>query len=102
MTETATCTCHHYEDGSKSWRDHCPEHGREAIMTKLLPPGTRVRSVSHPELTGTIKGHEWTRPHEISPIPYCIGWDDSSAASKTLGMLFVYATIEGVEAIEDE
>lgn len=68
-------------------------------MAALLPSGTRIRSVRHPELTGYIKGYEFTRSGMISPIPYCIGWDDSPRAAKELGMLFVYATVDSIEAV---
>jgi hypothetical protein len=72
---------------------------------RLLPEGTRIRSVEHPELTGVIKHYEWNRAPgdkeypagRLSGIPYCIGWDDDQAAHEKLGMLFVYATVNGVE-----
>ena len=58
----------------------------------ILVEGTRVRSIEHPELTGVIKHWEWNKPGVLSPIPYCIGWDDSSRACELLGFLFVYAS----------
>lgn len=68
-------------------------------MRQLLPIGTPIRNVRHPELTGRIKNHEWRSHDEISAIPYLIDWDDSSAAHGKLGFLHVYATIEGVEPV---
>lgn len=98
---TPTCTCTKNDDGSTTWVDDCPEHGRDAIKAQLLPVGTRIRSVKHPELTGYIKDLEWTDPRKglISPIPYLIGWDDSSRACDVLGWLFVYSGPDSVERI---
>jgi hypothetical protein len=63
----------------------------------LLEEGARVRSRQHPELTGYVKHYEWNAPGRLSPIPYCIGWDDSARAAATLGWLFVYASDASVE-----
>ena len=67
------------------------------LLRRLLPEGARVRSIRHPELTGRIKHYEWNAPGVLSPIPYCIGWDDSARACEVLGWLFVYAGPDGVE-----
>lgn len=64
----------------------------------LLPEGTRIRSKSHPHLTGVIKHYEWhVETNTISPIPYCIGWDDSDRACAELGWFFVYSGPGGIE-----
>jgi hypothetical protein len=63
----------------------------------LLPIGTRIRSIQHPELTGYIKGHEYADSEHISPIPYLIGWDDPHLAHDIIGWFFVYADNETVE-----
>lgn len=63
----------------------------------ILPEGTRIRSKEYPELTGIIKHYEWNKPGVLSPIPYCIGWDDSGAAHDALGWMFVYASDNSVE-----
>jgi hypothetical protein len=68
----------------------------------LLPVGTRIRSIQHPELTGYIKAHEYADREHISPIPYLIGWDDSQRAAETLGWFFVYASNGGVESVESD
>ena len=65
-------------------------------VANLLPEGARVRSATVPTLTGYIKHYEWTNAERISPIPYCIGWDDSAEAARRLGFMFVYASPEGV------
>ncbi len=62
----------------------------------ILPERTRVRSTVHPELTGVIKHWEFNRPGVLSPVPYCIGWDDSPRAAALLGWFFVYAGPDGV------
>jgi hypothetical protein len=97
---SAECSCEKHE-GGRTWVRSCPEHGEAAIKAKLLPVGTRIRHVRHPELTGRIKALEWTRPGELSPIPYLIGWDDSGRASDALGWFFVYSGPESVERIEE-
>lgn len=56
----------------------------------LLAEGTRVRSRQHPDLTGYVKHYEWNKPGKLSPIPYCIGWDDPHRACGVLGWLFVW------------
>jgi hypothetical protein len=65
----------------------------------LIPEGTRIRHKRLPHLTGYIKAHEWSGPGTISAIPYLIGWDDSEAAARELGWLFVYAGNESIEVI---
>ncbi len=65
----------------------------------LLAPGQRVRHRTHPELTGYVKHYEYHESGKLSPIPYCIGWDDSHAAAQALGWFFVYAGDESVEAM---
>jgi hypothetical protein len=67
--------------------------------TTRLTIGQRCRSKQHPELTGRVKAYEWNKPGVLSPIPYCIEWDDSSRAAGLLGWFFVYASDDGVEAI---
>lgn len=63
-----------------------------------LRPGDRVRAIACPELTGVVKHYEYCETW-LSPIPYCIGWDDSDRACRLLGFLFVYASDSSVEAI---
>ena len=65
----------------------------------ILPEGTRVRSIEHPELTGYIKHWEYNAPGILSTIPYCIGWDDSARACAELGWFFVYASDRSVEPV---
>lgn len=102
MSTTATCTCEKHDDGSRTWARSCPDHGEAAIKRRMVPVGTLVRSVQHPELTGKIKGLEWTRPGELSPLPYLIGWDNSSRAADMLGMFFVYGSPDSVERLPEE
>ena len=71
----------------------------------LLQEGDRVRSKKHPELTGRVKHYEYNDNPKyprgtLSPIPYCIGWDDSGEACRVLGWFFVYASDASVEKVE--
>jgi hypothetical protein len=104
VTAVDICTCTRHPDGTRTWTDECPDHGRDAIMACLLPIGTRIRSVRHPELTGYIKDLEWTDRHArlISPIPYLIGWDNGGRAADAIGWLFVYAAPDSVEPIPEK
>jgi hypothetical protein len=95
------CTCTKHENG-RTWVRECPEHGEAAIEAKLLNPGTPVRSVRHPELTGRIKCWEWHSPGHISPIPYNVEWDDNERAYDVLGMFWIYQDTESVEALPVE
>ncbi len=81
----------------KHWDEWADDY--QSWAAKLLPEGTRVRSAAEPSLTGVIKHYEWTNRDTISPIPYCIGWDDSHEAARLLGWLFVYSSPEGVVAL---
>jgi hypothetical protein len=80
------------------WRDQDAVAHPENYAPKLAP-GDRCRSIRHPELTGTVKHYEYHERGWLSPLPYRIGWDDSSRACDVLGWLFVYASDHGVEAI---
>jgi hypothetical protein len=66
---------------------------------EILPEGTRIRDRKRPELTGVIKHWEYNKPGILSPVPYCIGWDDSGLAHEVLGWFFVYASDFSVEAV---
>lgn len=63
----------------------------------ILPVGTLIRSIQHPELTGRIKGWEYASRGTLSPWPYLIAWDDSGAAADTLGWFFVYGSDASIE-----
>jgi len=75
---------------------YTPKESQE-FLKRLLPEGTRIRSTTCPELTGIIKHYEWNDHGILSPIPYCIEWDDSARACEKLGWFFVYAGIDGIE-----
>jgi hypothetical protein len=64
---------------------------------EVWPERTRIRSTIDPTLTGVIKHWEYNRPGVLSPVPYCIGWDDSARAAAVLGWFFVYASDNGIE-----
>lgn len=83
--------------GCHCWRDQNAVAHPENYAPKLNP-GDRCRSIRHPELTGTIKHYEHHERGWLSPMPYCVGWDDSSRACALLGWLFVYASDASVEA----
>lgn len=63
-----------------------------------LAPGQRVRSRRHPELTGRVKCFEWNAPGVLSAIPYNVEWDDNDRAFEALGMFWIYASDETIEA----
>lgn len=64
-----------------------------------LTPGTPVRHLRHPDLTGRIKCLEYSGHGKVSGIPYNVAWDDSDRASDLLGWFWIYATDSSVEAI---
>jgi hypothetical protein len=97
MAEACRCKQRDDEDG-RTWVRECPEHGEGAIKAALLPVGTEIRHVRHPELTGYIRALEWTDRDHISPIPYNIAWDNSTQAYDVLGFMFVYACVDDVES----
>ncbi len=74
----------------------------EYRVEDLLPVGTRIRSVSNHDLTGTVDRYEWMArdPQRLSAIPYAIAWDNPTRARVLRGWLFPYATPEGIEAID--
>ena len=75
----------------------------DGTVAVLLEPGTRVRSVHNPRLTGTVRCIEWHESGKPSAIPYNIGWDDRDAASKELGSWFyIYAGANAVEPIPED
>ena len=59
-------------------------------VLKLLPVRTRVRHRKHKHLVGEIIHYEWYRYGVVSPMPYCVHWEDNSLAAKLLGFMFVY------------
>ena len=77
----------------------------ELCGTALLKPQDRVRHKRYPELTGRVKQYEWSdnpaHKGQLSPLPYCIDWDDSRWASELLGWFFVYASDASVERLEE-
>lgn len=99
MSTTTTCSCEKHDDGSRTWARDCPNHGEVAIKRRMVSVGTRIRSIQHPDLTGVIKGLEWTGAGQLSPLPYLIGWDDSSRAADVLGWFFVYGSPDSVEPL---
>ena len=72
----------------------------EGNFIEVLPVGTRIRSKSHPELLGTIRGYECHESGKLSPIPYCISWDNTDRAYRLLGWMFIYSDPDSVEAID--
>ena len=72
----------------------------EGKLIEVYPIETRVRSKDHPELTGVIRQLEFHESGKISPIPYCISWDDNSKAYDLLGWMFIYSDPESIEIIK--
>lgn len=64
----------------------------------MLAPGTRVRHVRHPDLTGVIDNIERKVDGTPSSIPYKVRWDNDSLACDRLGWFYIYATDHGIEA----
>jgi len=71
----------------------------EGKPIKVLPVGTRIRSKSHPELLGIIRQHEYHESGKLSPIPYCISWDDDPMAYRLLGWMFIYSGVDSIEVV---
>ena len=71
-------------------------------IIKVLPVGTRIRHKKYPELKGVIYGHEYHESGKISPLPYCVHWEDNSKASDILGWFFVYPDPENIEATGEQ
>jgi hypothetical protein len=69
----------------------------EGQIIEVLPIGTKVRHKEHPELIGIIVHYEYHRSGKLSPLPYCVHWEDNALASKLLGWLFVYPSREMLE-----
>ena len=66
----------------------------------MLDPGTRVRHVRHPELTGCISHIERRSDGQPSGIPYNVRWDNDGLACDLLGWFYIYGTDHGLEAID--
>lgn len=65
----------------------------------VLVLGTRVRHKEKPELTGKIVAHEYHESGKISPLPYKVYWDQANA-SKILGPLSIYPSVDSIEEIK--
>lgn len=64
----------------------------------VLPVGTKVRHKKHRNLTGIIVRHEYHEGGKISPLPYCVHWDQQEAY-KVLGWFAVYPMRTEIKAI---
>ncbi len=69
---------------------------------EVILVGAKVRHKKHPELTGTIRCHEWHSPGKYSALPYTIEWDNDRLASNLLGMLNIWPNWENIEEIKEE
>jgi len=74
----------------------------EGKPIEVLPIGTRIRSKSHPELLGTIRQYEYHENGKLSPIPYCISWDNTDKAYRLLGWMFIYSDPDNVEVRDEQ
>lgn len=96
------------DDGKISYGDEASAlrraQGRPVEHAKysILPIGTRVRDVRHPEIVGRIRGYEWKSPGSLSLIPYNVEWDDDRRAHETLGWMWIYATPGQIEEVVDD
>jgi hypothetical protein len=66
---------------------------------ELIPPGTRVRHIKHPELTGAIKCWEYHQSGKVSVIPYKVYWDDPVWAATILGCMSIYQHEGSIEVV---
>ena len=67
-------------------------------FVNILPKGTRIRHIKHPELTGVIRSHEYHESGKISPIPYGVEWDNRYLARELLGsVLNIWQSEKSVE-----
>lgn len=69
---------------------------------KLLPIGTKVRHKKYPKLIGQIVHYEYHECGKVSPLPYCVHWDNNSLASKLLGWFFIYPCRNELQYIREE
>ena len=72
----------------------------DGTVIDVLLEGTRVRHTKHPHITGRIVRHEYHESGKISPLPYCVYWDDPDA-HKVLGSLSIYPSMSSVEEIRE-
>lgn len=71
----------------------------DGTVIEVLPVGTIVRHKKHLELTGKIVHYEYHESGKLSPLPYCVHWDDSALAAKLLGWFFVYPSKSEIEEV---
>ena len=69
----------------------------DGTVIEVLPVGTPVRHKRYPELIGKIVHYEYHESGKISPLPYCVHWNDSRRASELLGWFFVYPSRDEIE-----
>ena len=60
---------------------------REGDFLDLLPVGSKVTHMDHPELRGRIVRHEYASDGSISPLPYAVHWTDNQQAFELLGSI---------------
>ena len=66
---------------------------------EVLPIGTKVRHIDHPELTGRVVTHEHHSPGKYSALPYTVSWDNSDLSHQLLGILPIWPNWEKLEQI---
>jgi len=70
----------------------------DGIEFEVLPKGCKVRHVKHPDLTGTIRTHEFCKG-KYSALPYTVEWDNDDLAHDLLGMLNIWPNLENIEPV---
>ncbi|KKN57560.1 hypothetical protein LCGC14_0561060 [marine sediment metagenome] len=70
----------------------------DGIEFEVIPRGSKVRHKEHPELTGTIRTHEYCKG-KYSALPYTVKWDNDRKSHELLGMLPLWPRLESIEII---
>ena len=65
-------------------------------IMELLPVGARIHHKEHSELTGKIAHYEYCSSGKVSPLPYCVHWDNPLLAYELLGFFNIYPTVDSI------
>lgn len=68
----------------------------EGEFIELYSVGTKVRHKRYPELIGIIAHYEYHESGKISPLPYCVHWNNYQLAGEKLGWFFAYPSKDDV------
>ena len=66
-------------------------------IIEVLPVGTTVRHKKYPELVGKIVRYEYHESGKLSPLPYCVHWEEGLKAGTLLGWFSIYPNHNEIE-----